>query len=902
MRLLTLFLTGALMTLLLGATAYSAPPADPPAQPGIPATPQAKVTPDPISDRQEKLTRLPSGLSVLIVKDARFPLVSTRLYVHAGSAYENPRQAGISHVLEHMVFKGTESRPKNKISQEVESAGGYLNAATSYDYTVYITDMPARHWKLGMDVVRDMAFHPTLDPDELEAEKGVVISELQRGEDDPGSRMFKLLLSDTLKGTPYARPIIGFEETIRGITAQDMRDYIKKYYQPQNMLLVVVGNIDPAEVLAEAESMFDRYSNGEPLQEPMPFDASALPLKTDGQPTVVVQPGPWNKVYLAAAVPVPGNANYQSSTLDVLAYLLGGDRTGLFYRTYKYERQLVDNISVSNYGFERIGVLLITAQLDADKVEPFWKALTADLAALKASRFTEQELQRAKLNLEDDIYRSKETLSGLASKLGYFQFFLGGEQGELNMIEAIRSVDASMLQQAMDQWLQPYRLTTVALPPRNAQLPDLAALLTQHWKGAPPASAAASTLEGKTETIHLGEGRTVVLIPDETLPYVSVNLAFSGGDALLKSDEQGLSSLAANVLTKGTDTGKTRRSATEIQTFLADRAAALAASAGRKTFTVSFTSPSKFNKDLFLLLGEIVQAPAFSAEETTRGINDQIAAIKAREDQPLGLAFRKLPPFLFPDSIYGYLQLGEVDKVRAFTNDMTRAFWNRQKGRPWVLAVAGQFNRDEILAFARSLPLPSQPEVDVPVPHWGQTKMLDIPMPDRNQAHLMLVFKTVPDTNPDTPALDLLETVLSGMGGLLFRDLRDVQGLGYTVTAFNRQDTETGYLVFYIGTEPGKLAQAEAGFQKILGELHTGLLPESELNRGKNQLEGDYYRNIQSLGSRSAEAAGLTLQGRPLSFVKDQIEKSKLVTSEQLRQIVEKYLLPGSEYIIKVLP
>ena len=192
-------------------------------------------------------------------------------------AFGTPDQAGISHVLEHMVFKGTDSRPKSAISQEVESAGGYLNAATSYDYTVYITDMPDRHWKLGMDVVRDMAFHPTLDPQELESEKNVIVAELQRGEDDPGSRMFKTLMANTLKGTPYDRPIIGYEKTIRALTTQNLRDYIAKYYQPQNMLLVVVGNVDPAEVLAEAEKMFAPYKNATPLSEVMPYEADRLP-------------------------------------------------------------------------------------------------------------------------------------------------------------------------------------------------------------------------------------------------------------------------------------------------------------------------------------------------------------------------------------------------------------------------------------------------------------------------------------------------------------------------------------------------------------------------------------------------------------------------------------------------
>ena len=572
------------MSLFLGVAAGAAIAAPSPSSGASDIVP---VIPDPLSGKEEQVTKLPNGLSVLILKDTRFPLVSTRLYVHAGSSYETPDQAGISHVLEHMVFKGTDSRPKSAISQEVESAGGYLNAATSYDYTVYITDMPDRHWKLGMDVVRDMAFHPTLDPQELESEKNVIVAELQRGEDDPGSRMFKTLLADTLKGTPYDRPIIGYEKTIRALTTQNLRDYIAKYYQPQNMLLVVVGNVDPAEVLAEAEKMFAPYKNTAPLKEVMPYEADRLPLP-GSKPALVVQPGPWNKVYLAAALPVPGSSSYQSATLDVLAYLLGGDRTSLFYKTYKYERQLVDSISVSNVGFERIGAFVVTAELDADKVEPFWTSLTKDFAALDASTFTPEQLERAKLNLEDDLYRSKETLSGLASKIGYFQFFMGGDQGERNAIEALRNVDNGMLKQVLAAWVQPDRLTTVVLPPKDAKMPDMQAILDKEWKSGAKASAAKTAEAGKTEVIDLGKGRTVVLIPDKTLPYVSANLTYSGGDALLKPSEQGLSALVSNVLTKGT----AKRSATEMQAFLADRAAGLAASAGRKTFSVNLTTPS----------------------------------------------------------------------------------------------------------------------------------------------------------------------------------------------------------------------------------------------------------------------------------------------------------------------
>ena len=164
---------------------------------------------------QRVLTRLPNGLSVYIIKDSRFPLVATRLYVRTGSVNEDPKQAGISHLLEHMVFKGTEHRPKGQVARDVEALGGYLNAATSFDKTWYMTDMPAAHWRMGMDVVKEMAFQASLDPKELESEKEVVISELERDQDSPMSRLFESLQVSTLQNTVYGRPIIGFKETVR---------------------------------------------------------------------------------------------------------------------------------------------------------------------------------------------------------------------------------------------------------------------------------------------------------------------------------------------------------------------------------------------------------------------------------------------------------------------------------------------------------------------------------------------------------------------------------------------------------------------------------------------------------------------------------------------------------------
>lgn len=842
------------------------------------------------------ITRLKNGLTVYVLKDDRFPLVSTRLYVHAGSAYETPKEAGISHLLEHMVFKGTDERPKGAVARDVEAAGGYLNAATSFDYTVYLTDLPAAHWQLGMDVVKDMAFHATLDPAELASEKEVVLSELQRGEDSPGSRIFKVLQASALKGTPYERPIIGYPDTIRAITVEDMRAYIAKYYQPQSMLLVVVGNVEPAAVLDEAQKLFGSLPNTADITPRTPLDPQLL----GHGPIVTVQPGPWNKVYLGAAFPVPGDRDVRSVPLDVLAYLLGGDATSYLYQKYKYEKQLVDSIDVGNYSFERVGMLYVTAELDADKVETFWKEFTADMASLKADRFSDEALARARLNLEDGIQRTKETLSGLASWKGRLQFFLGGEQGEENLLTELRNVDHAQLQYALDTWVMPERLSVAVLPPKDATLPDLAAILAAAWprRDAQVAAAAAAAKTG-VETVDLGHGRTLILIPDATLPYTAVDLYMPGGDALLPPEKQGLAALTARVLTSGTK----GRSAPDTERYLSNRAAALSATAGRQIFGLSMREPTRFNKDLFAVFRATLIEPAFDREEVEREKNSQIAAIRARDDQPLGLAFSALPPFLFPGGHpYGYRVMGTVRDVEKYGAGDIRSFWEQQIRQPWVMAVAGDFDREQVLEFARSLPVPKDKGVRVDAPLWGKKKELDLTLPERNQAHLMLVFKTVPVTDEDAPGLELLQNVLSGQSGLLFRELRDVQGLGYTVTAFNRLAQEAGYMVFYIGTEPGKVTQAEAGFRKIISDLRDKPLPGADLVSGKNQMEGDYYRERQSLGSRAGEAATLTVLGHPLDFRRQQIAKATTLTPEELQKIARKYLIPDQAYVVKVLP
>lgn len=853
-----------------------------------------KVEPQEV--KKEILTRLPNGLLVYIIKDTRFPLVCSRLYVRAGSAMEEAGQAGISHVLEHMVFKGTSHRPKGEVARDVEALGGYLNAATSFDKTWYITDMPAQHWKTGMDVLKDMAFQATLDPAELESEKNVVISELQRGEDSPMRKLFENMQVAALKNTAYGRPIIGYEDTIRKLTVADLKAYVAKWYQPQNMMLLVCGDIVPDEVLAHAAELFGSLKNTSDLNVVEPFDVATA---ANGSEKVQVERGPWSKVYFGLTLPAPALANLKSVDLDVLCYLLGGDGTSTFYQKYKYEKQLVDSIDVSNMSLARAGMLSITATLDADKLETFWNELSVDLARLSGSLFDNDAIVRARFNLEDSMDRAGETLNGLAAWKGSLQFDLGGETGEKNIRFAQRNVGKTQLDESIADWFVPSRARIRILAGKDAAIPDIAGILEKNWPAAQsvPEQEVAG-VKNTPQIVNFDNNCKLILLPDDSAPYVAMDFIMSGGNSLLAEDQQGLANLAARLLSDGC--GSMSRAV--LERWLAERATSLGARSGMQTFSISIDGPSRFLTDIFGLLRDVLRKPKFDSADFQREVNDMKSAIKQRNDRPLSYMFSKIYPFLFPrGQVYGYDSLGDIKMLDSFNVLSVRDFWARQSGQPWILAVSGSYNLDDVLKFAKDLPAPRGKEVEVPQPEWNMAqKELGLTLPGRNQAHLMRIFPTVPMRNDDTPGLMLLESVLSGQSGLLFSELRDDQGLGYTVTAFNRSMPEAGFMAFYIGTTTDKMDKAREGFDKIIERLKKEALPEETLRAGANRLLGEYLRGRQSLASRASDAATNAILKYPPEFEKTLIEKAATLTPEDVRAIANKYL--NNPYEVTLLP
>jgi zinc protease len=851
-----------------------------------------------------QVTVLPNGLTVLVHEDRRFPLVAIRLFVRAGSAHELPEQAGISHMLEHMVFKGTSARAPGEVAAQIEGIGGELNAATGFDSTMYIMDVPDSHWVLALEVLQDMIFQAAIDPGELESERQVVLSELDQGQDQPHRRLFQAIQKMIWAGTPYERPIIGLPETIQNISREDILAYIQRRYQPGNMLLVVCGNVHQEEVLAQAQRLFGNLSNQGVARI---FSLPALPL-VDQAPQLSIERGPWRKAQFALALPIPGLGSIQGVGLDVLAQMLGGDRTSLLYRTFKHEQGIVDAISASATSLEQAGMLYIQAQLDPENIPRLWEGLIALLANLSVDSFAPEALERAKLNLENNLFQAKETLGGLASKLGYFQFHENSVTAEQRYLYQVRHMDRAQLAALIAEYVRSEGLTAAVFTPQPDELDteEMLARLSENW---PWTEEGQKQLNGakvlgapdfsQREILSIAPGRTLVLLPDASLPYTALHLAWTGGDMLLAPEEQGLAELTARVWTKGSKS----MDAVGIQDFLADRAAQVSAGAGLEQFFMSAYYPSRFSKDMLPFFLELVREPAWAPEELDRAKKDQTAAIVRSEDHPVGLAFRRIFPFLFPGHPYGYQRAGEPETMGAFTREQVAAFRERQIGKPWVLAVSGDFDREEIIALAQSI---VEIEVQVPTqsspPLWGGDRKKILNLADRNQAHVFAMFPIPGLAHEDSAGLKVLREILAGQSGLLFQDLRDDQGLAYTVSAFLRQDSLAGFLALYIATAPELVDEALAGFKAALARLSKAPVSEAELARAVNLLRGDYHRGRQPLMARAHEVSEALVRGLDPDHELRMLEQAEKLTPESLSTLAEAYLHWDKAYFMKVLP
>jgi len=405
---------------------------------------------------------LPNGIPVIIEQHRGSDVVALQLWVRAGARDETASELGLAHYLEHMLFRGTTLRPGGFVERDVEGVGGRMNAGTSWDYTFYYVTLPARRMIPGLEMLADIAVNATLDADVLEKEKEVVLEEMRLSDDTPRRRLGRQLYTQLFEGHPYGRQIIGTPELIRGLTRETLASFYRRHYVPEAFTVVVVGAVDPAEVVATAASTFGRLPRGGitrlPVAPPPPFGPQRQQL---------VHPGA--QAHLGLAWPAPRLNHADTPALDLLVWILGRGRSSRMVQAVREREGLVVAVSASLSPMEGAGAVTVSAQLPPANLARAEEQILAEIRRVRETGVTDAELRRAITAAEAEHEFETETAEGRARALGYAETVWTLDD-ELAYVTRIRSVTAAQVRAVARRYLDPERYTRLALlPPTGAR-------------------------------------------------------------------------------------------------------------------------------------------------------------------------------------------------------------------------------------------------------------------------------------------------------------------------------------------------------------------------------------------------------------------------------------------------
>lgn len=844
-------------------------------------------------------TRLDNGLTVIIEEEHAAPVVSVQMWVRVGGADETDKEAGISHVFEHMLFKGTEKRKVGQIANMIESVGGDINAYTSFDNTVYYTTVPSRHFATGLDIISDAIQHSSFDPDELKKELEVVLEEIRMNDDSPSRNIYKNLLATSYTAHPYKRPVIGFKETVNTFTREQILKFFKKWYIPNNMTLVIVGDVNKDAALKAVKESFKDFKKAPDPHKKRPVEPAQEGFRTK----LITQPV--KEARFGMGFHIPDAKSGDTYAIDVMSVILGGGHSSRLYKKLKIEQALVHDISSYPMSLKDPGIFLITGSLESKNADKAVYAALREITRLRTEGPSHDELEKAKINLESDFVYQRETMQGIADKLGYFETMFKDLDYEKKYLEGIRKVTTDDIKKTIGKYLNASNLTAAVLVPsaeKNAVTTDtLAASIKKASEEAKAEIKEEREKPEKITKVRLDNGMTLIVKEVHSNPTVAFYAAFPGGLRYENAKTNGLSSFLSSMLTRGT----AKRSREELSKEMEEMAGGVGGFSGWNTMGASGKFLSKFFDKGLAIFADIVMNPTFPEDEIEKLRKDTIAAIIRQEDYLPGYTFKLLYKELFRTHPYGMPSIGTEETVKYFNrDDLQRHYEDFFVPERTVMTIVGDVNTDQAIErvnalfknFTRpagKLPVPAQDEPLAGVRTTGDVKQ-------KAQTNTGIGFRGATIKDEDRYALKVMNEVLSGQSGRLFLELRDKQSLAYSVSSFSREGVDPGLIGFYIASAPDKKDAGIRGIFSELEKLTKKKITDDELNRAKRSIIGGYEIGLQEVSGQASDMANNELFSFGYGFSKEFPKKIDAVTAEDVLRVARKYLTLDS-YVISVV-
>ncbi len=828
---------------------------------------------------------LKNGIPVFIVESHASPVVSIQAWVTRGSVHESAKVAGISHFLEHALFKGTHRRKVGEVAAEIESRGGEINAFTSFEETAFYTTLASRYFREGLDIIADMMINPLFDKEEMVREREVIIEEIKRAHDSSQKMVSMNLWQEAFPNTPYGRPVLGFESTVKKIDHKTLKSYFNQNYHSGSMALFIVGDVESKKALELAATKFAKAKKGATQAPPVKF-------KVPNHPSVkiVSLSRDLKECHLQVAITTPGISDPSIPAIDIMCSAIGqGESSRLYQRLVKETRLAMEAhfglMATSHCGLASVHLLTAPENMEAAVKEAFTVIQKAAKEGLDPV-----EIERVKTSLESDVIGGKETVEGYARRLGYYYSEFGDPEYEGKYLQSLLSVDQVQATAALGELLQKRPVVSLVHPTEmKLNKKSLAAAI-----GPKPARplVLGKHLERPEKTTE--GGVSYLTKPVTTLPVISLRLLFPGGSREESKDKLGLGALFGRLWTSGTQSFN----ALGIAQLLESLGASVHGFVGKNTCGVSVECLAKHWKEVKPILSEVLLHPAFPESEISTEKELMLREILAEKDSPGQMCQHNFLAAMYGGHPYGRSPIGTKETVeRLQASDLKRFYTDYIHRKRLVVCSVGSFSPAPWISDLKSIlnQLPAEgksPTPALPIERPATLKIVTEKKEPLFQSHCLVGFLATSFQDPERYALKLLSSCLAGQGGRLFLELRDKQSLAYTVAPMNSDSPEPGVFGFYIGCSPEKLDRALSGIRSEIDKILEKPIDSKELDRAKEYWIGRFELELQRYGAQSMLYALDEIYGLGFDHSYTVPEIIKSITAKQIQTAAQKYLVP----------
>lgn len=853
---------------------------------------------------------LDNGMVVLLKEDHNLPLVDFFLCVRSGSAQEgNFAGSGISHFIEHMVFKGTKTRLAGDIFKEIESFGGKINASTSYDYTCYKVTVPSEFAHPALEILADMVINATFPEDELEKEREVVLKEIRLNYDNPQRRISRLLWQTAYSVHPYKYSILGEEHIFKSLTREDLIKFYHDNYTPENMVLAVVGELTVDATLSAVKELFRDFQRKPSINLEVVTEPNQLQVRKYQEEFTT------GLTYLLLGFHSVSIKDEDCFALDVLGTILGEGENSRLYQTICDKGGLAYSIEAINYTPRHPGLFIISGFLEERYRKRVLSLVLKQIKMLKKKAVAQDELESAKAKIISDILFYNQTLEAQAQDLALNEALADDFRFTEEYIQKINQVSSSDVLEVAKQYLSENNLSIVALIPKDKPSSCTTSELGKSKKLDSLKKPSGklnigienlATKELKTSEVNkyvLDNGLVLLVREKKDLPLVSIKAVLIGGLRAETKDINGLSNLVAQMLDKGTKS----KTASEIANLVESRGGRISCFSGNNSFGLSLDLLSKDLDSMLALLADLIINSTFPQRELARQKEKNLAELNALEDNIFETGTKLLKATLFQKHPYRFLGIGNEKSLKMLRRrDLINFYRKFCVPKNMVLAVFGDVNAQDVLTRVKKLfaefessDRPCILPVEEPKIKGMQTSFKLLA---KQQSLVIFGFPGTRVFDKDRFTIELICQILSQSSGRLFSQIRETSGLAYTLGAYSVIGLDPGYIAIYVATTGENVKTVKEEVLQQLRLLKQNPLTETELAQAKRALLAQKLIGRQTNSSCALESSLDELYGLGHNYYLNYSEQIKELSASDITRSANQYFNLDNYAIVVVGP